>query len=240
MPWFGCSCCPTNVVRLFPALGGYIYAQQEKNVYVNLFMGSKAKMQIGSTTLNLTQSTKYPWQGAVKIKVDPAKATRFTLLIRIPGWAQGKPVPSSLYRYRDTPEEEAVRLTVNGEQTPLRLHKGYARIERTWQKGDVIELMLPMPVRRLVSNRKVVKNRGLVAVERGPILYCLEGIDNGGKALGRTLADDAKFIVKWIPDLLHGVNLLRAKQDKEELLFTPYYAWAHRGVDEMAVWVKQA
>jgi DUF1680 family protein len=239
MPWFGCSCCPTNVVRLFPALGGYIYAQQEKNVYVNLFIGSKARLQVGTTALNLAQSTKYPWNGAVKIKVDPAKVIRFALCVRIPGWAQGEPVPSSLYRYLDTPDEQAVRLTINGEETPIRLNKGYARIDRTWQKGDLVELTLPMPVRRVVSNRKVVANRGLVAVERGPVVYCLEGVDNGGRALGRTLADEAKFTVKWTPDLLHGVNVLRTRQGKEELVFVPYYAWAHRGVGEMAVWLRR-
>lgn len=96
-----------------------------------------------------------------------------------------------------------------------------------------------MPVRRMVSNRKVVENRGLVAVERGPLVYCLEGVDNGGKALGRTLVDDARFTVKWTPDLLHGVNVLRARRNKEELTFVPYYAWAHRGVGEMAVWLKR-
>ena len=240
MPWFNCSCCPTNVVRVFPALGGYIYAQQAKNVYVNLFIGSKATLQVGSTPLRIAQTTRYPWQGTVKLKVDPAQATRFTLCVRIPGWAQGRPVPSSLYRYLDGQGEQSIGLSVNGEAIAVRPNKGYARIDRTWQKGDVVELTLPLPVRRVVSNRQVVENRGLVAVERGPILYCLEGIDNDGKALQRTLRDDANFSVKWTPDLLHGVNVLRAKQGKEELTFVPYYAWAHRGVGEMAVWLKRA
>lgn len=238
MPWFGCSCCPTNVVRLFPALGGYIYAQQARNVYVNLFVNSQTELQIGSAPVKIGQTSNYPWDGAIKITLDPAQATRFTLCVRVPGWAQGKPVPSSLYRYLDAAEEQSVHLTVNGEATPLRLSKGYARIERTWQTGDVVELTLPMPVRRVVSNRKVVDTRGLVAVERGPIVYCLEGVDNDGKALGRTLAGDASFTVKWMPDLLHGVNVLRTEQGKEQLTFVPYYAWAHRGVGEMAVWLE--
>lgn len=239
MPWFGCSCCPTNVVRLFPALGGYIYAQQGKNIYVNLFVSSQTELQIGATSVAVAQTSNYPWDGVCKITLHPVHATRFTLCVRIPGWAQGKPVPSSLYRYLDSAEPQTIRLTVNGEAAPIRLKKGYACIERTWQTGDVVVLTLPMPVRRVVSNLKVVANRGLVAVERGPIVYCLEGVDNGGKALGRTLASDAIFRVKWIPDLLHGINVLRTGQGKQRLSFVPYYAWAHRGVGEMAVWLKK-
>lgn len=238
MPWFGCSCCPTNVVRVFPALGGYIYAQQEKNVYVNLFIGSKASLQVGATAVRIGQTTKYPWQGAVKIKVDPAKATRFTLCVRIPGWAQGKPVPSSLYRYLGAEEQQTVGLSVNGAALTVRLNKGYARIERTWQRGDVVELKLPLPVRRVLTNWQVVENRGRVSIERGPLVYCLEGVDNDRKASGRTLHDDAKLNVKWHPDLLHGVNVIRARHGEEVLTFIPYYAWAHRGVGEMAVWMK--
>ena len=102
---------------------------------------------------------------------------------------------------------------------------------------DAAELTLPMPVRRVVSHAKIAETKGKVAIERGPLVYCLEGIDNGGKALGQTLQDSAKFSVKWSPDLLHGVNVIRAKQGKEELTFVPYYAWAHRGVGEMAVWM---
>jgi hypothetical protein len=239
MPWFNCSCCPTNVVRVFPALGGYIYAQQARNVFVNLFMGSSATLPIGSTTLEIAQATHYPWQGTVQIKVDPEQATRFTLCVRIPGWAQGKPVPSSLYRYIEAEDEQRIGLRVNGVDLHVRPYQGYQRIERVWKKGDIVELTLPMPVRRVVSNRKVVENRGLVAVERGPLVYCLEGIDNGGKALGRVLYDDASFAVEWSPDLLHGVTVLQAQQETEKLTFVPYYAWAHRGVGEMAVWLKR-
>jgi DUF1680 family protein len=238
MPWFGCSCCPTNVVRVFPSLGGYVYAvrQGDREIYVNLFVSSKTKLDVGGTAVALAQTTNYPWDGKVKIKVDPKQAVDFTLCVRIPGWTRGKPVPSSLYRYVDD-SAEAATLSVNGEAVTVRPVKGYARIKRTWSKGDVVELTLPMPVRRVVGHSKIAATRGKVALERGPLVYCLEGIDNAGKALGQSLQDDAKISVKWQPDLLHGVNVLRAKQGKSELTFVPYYAWAHRGVGEMAVWL---
>ncbi len=246
MPWFGCSCCPTNVVRVFPSLGGYVYAlrqgagetrrQGDGEVYINLFVSSKTQVEVAGQTVALTQTTNYPWDGRVKVKIDPKQATEFTLCVRIPGWARGKPVPTSLYRYVDS-SDTAVTLSVNGETVAVRPVKGYARIKRIWSKGDVVELVLAMPVRRVVTHTKVADNRGKVALERGPLVYCLEGIDNSGKALGQSLADAAKISVKWQPALLHGVNVLRAKQGKTELTFVPYYAWAHRGIGEMAVWL---
>jgi DUF1680 family protein len=240
MPWFGCSCCPTNVVRLFPALGGYIYAQAGEEVYVNLFIASKTTFEAGGTTVNLAQETRYPWEGAVKIRVDPAQAAQFALRVRIPGWAQGVPVPSSLYHYvggQGIGGREEPQLTVNGERAALVMDKGYAVLDRVWQPGDVVELVLPLPVQQVSSHAAVEDNRGKVAIERGPLVYCLEGIDNGGKALGRTLRGAEGFDVAWRPDLLHGVNVLHTRGGGESLTLVPYYAWAHRGVGEMAVWI---
>ena len=239
MPWFGCSCCPTNVVRLFPALGGYIYAQEQQDVYVDLFITSQTTAEVGGTAVTIAQETRYPWDGSSKITVEPAAAVRFTLRVRIPGWAQGTPVPSTLYRYFES-ENPGPQLTVNGAPVEIELDKGFACIDRTWGSGDVVELNLPMPVRRVASDPGVVENRGKVAVERGPIVYCLEGIDNGGKALGRTLPDGAALTVAWQQDLLHGVNVVRAYGAGADLTFVPYYAWAHRGVGEMAVWLRQS
>ena len=119
------------------------------------------------------------------------------------------------------------------------MDKGYAVIDRTWQPGDVVELRLPMPVRRVETNPAVIENRGKVALERGPLVYCLEAIDNDGKALGCRLPDAADFTVEWRPELLHGVNVVNAHSDGDDLAFVPYYAWAHRGVGEMAVWLQK-
>lgn len=236
MPWFGCSCCPTNVVRLFPALGGYIYAQRNRDLYVNLFITSQVTSEVSATAVTLAQETRYPWEGSIRITVTPAAPVDFALRVRIPGWLQDAPVPGSLYHYLSG-AQAAPQLAVNGEPLAIQLDHGYAVIDRTWQSGDVVELQLPMPVRRVGTNPSVTENRGKVAVERGPLVYCLEAIDNGGKALGHSLPAGASFTVEWRPELLHGVNVLSARGDGADLVFVPYYAWAHRGVGEMAVWL---
>jgi DUF1680 family protein len=238
MPWFNCSCCPTNVVRLFPALGGYVYAQKGTEIYVNLFVASTAHLTVGGIDVTLSQQSRYPWDGSISIRIEPSQPVDFTLRLRIPGWAQGNPVPSALYHYQDGGQSTPPVLLVNGEPVVLDLKDGYAQIQRTWQADDEVELSLPMPVRRVVSDPQVAANAGMVAIERGPLVYCLEGIDNAGKALGRSLSNEATFNVAWQPDLLQGVNVIHAQQGDEHLAFVPYYAWAHRGVGEMSVWLR--
>jgi uncharacterized protein len=240
MPWFNCSCCPTNVVRLFPALGGYVYAQRDGDIFINLFVSSSGQLSVDGSDVQISQQSRYPWDGRVTVQVAPAQPLRFAMRIRIPGWAQGEPVPSDLYRYQDSDNMEDPSLAVNGEPVAITIEDGYAVLERTWQQGDEVALTLPMPVRRVFSHPQVVDNQGMVAVERGPLVYCLEGIDNDGKALGRSLQVSAQFSVEWQPDLLQGVNVIRASQGSETLTCIPYYAWAHRDVGEMAVWLRQA
>jgi DUF1680 family protein len=252
MPWFNCSCCPTNVVRLFPALGGYVYAQRDTDVYVNLFVSSTGHLTVAGNEVTIRQETRYPWDGNVVMQIEPAQPLRFGLRVRIPGWAQGNPVPSSLYRYQGNDESSTPTFMVNGEPVEAEIVDGYALFERDWQPGDEVSVILPMPVRRVMADAQVAANRGMVAIERGPLVYCLEGIDNAGKALGRSLSDAATFNVEWQPELLQGINLIRAHQESthqesthqesthqesEVLTFVPYYAWAHRGVGEMAVWL---
>lgn len=239
MPWFNCSCCPTNVVRLFPALGGYIYAHAIARLYVNLFVSSRATLMIGDTSVAITQETHYPWSGAVHIAIELAAPSRFTLYVRIPGWAQNFPVPSDLYRYVGTFSEEPIRLAVNGVEAEMCIEDGYAMIDREWQRGDVVDLELPLPVRRVESHPAVTAIQGQVAVERGPLVYCLEGVDNDGVALGRLLSDDAAFTLERPPGLSQDITGLRAHSTGSQLLFVPYYAWGHRGLGEMSVWVKR-
>jgi len=236
--WFNCSCCPTNVVRVFPSLGGYLYAHRADRLYVNLFMGSQTTVDFNGTPVQITQTTNYPWDGTVTLTLQPAQPTTFTLCIRIPGWAQGRPVPSDLYHYLDNTAAPIV-LTVNGQPMALTLHQGYAMLDHTWQAGDIVELTLPMPVRRVACHPAVSENVGKVALERGPLVYCAEGIDNRGQVLDVVLQDGATLETEFVPDLLHGVVVVRAVQPTGVLTFVPYYAWAHRGVGEMAVWLKR-
>lgn len=235
MPWFGCSCCPTNVVRVFPSLGGYVYAHTDDHLYVNLYVDSQATFTLADTEVQIDQQSSYPWQGDIKLNFQPQQPVNFTLCLRIPGWAQGQPVPGDLYHYADD-DGNAVELQVNGEPVTLELKQGYAQIQRTWQAGDVVELKLAMPIRRVVSHPAVQANVGKVAVGRGPLVYCVEGIDNGEHVLDAVLADDVALHAELAPDLLNGVVVIRAA----ELTLVPYYAWSHRGVGEMAVWFERA
>ena len=179
-PWFGCACCPSNVARFLPSLPGYVYAQQDDTIYVNLFVANTAEIALSAAgVVQLAQETRYPWDGAVRLRIGLARPGTFTLKVRIPGWAQGAPVPSDLYHFADR-NDEAVTLTAGGAAVALELERGYATLRRTWQPGDVVELHLPMPVRRVAAQDQVAANQGRVALQRGPLVYCLEGVDNGG------------------------------------------------------------
>jgi DUF1680 family protein len=248
-PWFGCACCPTNIVRFMPSLPGYAYAQQADNVYVNLFIAGSAEVKVGRNTVRLRQQTRYPWDGDVKIMVEPERTGQFAVCVRIPGWAQNRPVPSDLYNYPDTNQQE-VTLKVNGNPVALNIVKGYARIHRTWKKGDAIELNLPMPIRRVTAHEKIEDNRGRTAVERGPVVYCFEGADNPKGVANLVLPIDAKLQSEYHGDLLGGIVTItgrgQIRQDGKkvvkdiDVVAIPYYAWAHRGKNEMAVWIPKS
>lgn len=249
VPWFSCACCPPNVARILTSVPGYFYAASKDEVYVNLYAQGTGKMKVAGTELELAQTTEYPWQGDIKIEVKPARATAFTLALRIPGWAQNKPVPTDLYAYVEPPAG-APSLKVNGQPVDLgSLDKGYALIARTWQAGDIVELSLPMPVRRVLANEAVEADRGLVAVERGPLVYCAEWTDNDGKVANLVLPDGATLTAETRPDLLNGIVVIKGEAEamsekagrivgeKKPLTLIPYYAWANRGKGEMAVWL---
>lgn len=235
--WFNCSCCPTNVVRVFPSLGGYPYAQREDRLYVNLYMGSAAALTVQGAPVQISQQTGYPWDGAIHLTVQPERATTFTLALRIPGWAQGQPVPSDLYHYSDD-QTVAPTMLLNGEAVPLQIEKGYALLTRTWQPGDQVLLTLPMPVRRVVSHPAVAENQNKIAIERGPLVYCAEAIDNGGDLLNLVLPDHAALTATFAPAVLGGVTVITSTAPAVQLI--PYYAWAHRGSGAMTVWFNRS
>lgn len=251
-PWFGCACCPSNVARFIPAVPGYAYAHRDDQLYVNLFIAGEAKVKLADQTVTIKQETRYPWDGAVKMVVEPEKAKEtFEIRIRIPGWARNQPVASDLYRFMDKNDGQPT-LKINGQSQSLDLANGYARIRRAWEKGDVIELNLPMPVRRVVSHDKVKADVGKVALQRGPIVYCIEWPDvEDGHVANLLLADGERISSEYRDNLLSGVEVLRGKAQSfswgknrelkkgKDIVFTaiPYYAWAHRGGGEMAVWL---
>jgi len=248
-PWFGCACCPSNVARFIPSVPGFAYASKGDDVYVNLFLGGQATIATAENHVRLTQQTRYPWEGRVRIGVDPQRAGRFAVYVRIPGWARNEPVPSDLYRF-GTQRADDVTIEVNGQPQTLDVSKGYARIDRWWNPGDTVVLDLPMPIRRVLAHPNVIADRGKVALQRGPIVYCLEGPDNGGKVLDLVIPDGTELHAQFQPELLGGVVTIRGEAEtarrtldgrivpdtKRPFVAIPYYAWAHRGRGEMTVW----
>jgi DUF1680 family protein len=251
--WFDCSCCPTNVVRFLPSIPGYAYAQRGRDVFVGLFVAGRGELTLDDgVKVGLRQETRYPWDGRVRIAVEPSRAAEFALRVRVPGWAQGRPVPSDLYRYADAETAaEPVRLAVNDQPAEVQLEQGFAVLRRRWKAGDSVELTLPMPVRRVLGHDKVAATTGRVALERGPVVYCAEAVDNGGGVFNLVLPDDAKLEARDRPDLLGGVTAVRGRAiglhvtgdgravsaTEQDFVAVPYYAWAHRGEGAMAVWL---
>jgi len=248
-PWFGCACCPSNIARFIPSVPGLAYAHKDDDLYVNLFIGGQATIETETNTVKLIQQTKYPWDGKTTIRVEPQASGTFAVCVRVPGWARNEAVPSDLYTF-DQPVRQAATLKINGKRVSPTIERGFARLERQWEKGDTIELDLPMPVRRIIASDKVEADRGKVAFQRGPLVYCLEGLDNDGQVLNMVIADNAKFKTKHRSDLLNGVTVITGKarivkrtNDGDVVMagqrpFTaiPYYAWAHRGQSPMTVW----
>ena len=250
-PWFGCACCPSNICRFIPSLPGYVYAVHDKDVYVNLFMSNTSDLKVNGKSLQLAQSTEYPWNGDVRLNVTPKGKQDFTLKIRIPGWVRGEVVPSDLYTFSDG-KQLGYSIKVNGEAVESGLEKGYFSVSRQWKKGDVVEVHFDMEPRTVKANAKVEADRGRVAVERGPVVYCAEWPDNDFSVLGVLVNRKPEFTFERKPDLLHGINEIKTSAQALNydasgrltvkdvtLTLIPYYAWAHRGKGEMAVWLPQ-
>ena len=251
--WFGCACCPGNITRFVASVPGYMYANQGKDVYVNLYAQSKGNVKTANNTVQLNQTTQYPWDGLVKINVNPTKAGKFAIKLRIPGWANEQPVPTDLYKFNQKSGSK-YEVWVNGKKIPAELQNGYVALSRSWKNGDVIELKLPMPVRRIQANSQVKDDEGKLAFERGPVVYCLEGWDQGDKhVFNKYIPDNAQIDFSYQNDLLNGVVTLTGKAkeiafdaDKKivekEVPFVaiPYSTWENRGSNEMAVWIPKA
>lgn len=247
-PWFGCACCPPNIARFLPQMGQYVYATSGDKLYVNLYARSQAQVKMDDLKVSIEQETDYPWSGEIKIKVNPEKADDFSIYLRIPGWALGQPIPGDLYYFADKLETKPV-VRVNGQEVPLNLENGFLPVTRKWQSGDVIEVSLPVEPRRVLAHENVKADHGLVAVQRGPLVYCAEWPDNNGRVSNLLLPDNAELKAEFVPDLLGGLAVVRASglayyiekgkvvRKEQEIVLIPYYAWAHRGRGEMAVWI---
>jgi uncharacterized protein len=240
-PWFDCSCCPTNLARFIPSIPDYVYATGRGALFVNLFVASEATADLDGRRVELTQRTRYPWDGHVELTLRPDRPTAFDVRVRVPGWVRGRPVPSDLYRFA-AEDPGSCQLHVNGRAAAVSLQDGYATLSRTWAPGDTITLDLPMPVRRVIADERVADDRGKVALERGPLVYCAEGVDNEGSVLDLAVPDTARFEIEERPSLLGGVTVIRTDATSvaggaRRVTVVPYYAWSNRGPGPMAVWL---
>ena len=250
-PWFGVACCPGNITRFLASVPGYVYARQGDTIYVNLFAGGYADLETDQKRhVKLVQDTRYPWDGGVRITVSPDRPRAFAIKLRIPGWARTDAVPSDLYRFADA-VDAPVGLKVNGRPAALALDKGYATVDREWQRGDVIELALPMPVRRIVAHESVEADRGRVALQRGPIVYAAEWPDNPkGHVRNIVLPASAKLTSEFQSGLLNGIQIVKGRayglaydarnrvtKTEQDFVAIPYAMWANRGRGQMIVWL---
>lgn len=246
--WFGCACCPGNVTRFMASVPNYIYATQANDIYVNLYIQGEADVVTLHNKVRLNQTTTYPWEGRVDIAVTPEKEQEFALRLRIPGWVQDSPVPSNLYSYTDKTTGYTVRL--NGQEIHSKIYDGYATIVHNWKSGDTVTIDFPMKIRRIKANDKVEDDRGKLAFERGPVIFCLEGKDQPDSTVfDKFIPENSIITANYNADLLSGVVVLSGTAQKitydgsiKDIPFNaiPYSVWNNRGADLMAVWIPEA
>ncbi|CAM4051900.1 beta-L-arabinofuranosidase domain-containing protein [Cohnella lubricantis] len=242
--WFGCACCPPNVARLLASLGQYVYTSREDTVYANLYIGGEAKLELAGAQVQISQHSNYPWDGDIYFTIDTDRTAEFTLAVRIPGWCEG------------------ASISINGDDQPLTaiVVDGYAMLSREWKPGDQVQLVLPMTVERMKGHPLVRHTAGKTALQRGPIVFCLEEADNGPNLHQIYLLKDAELNTELDVSLFRGVQVIKAagvrqcsdnwgdslyrrnpkvEEIRSELKFIPYFAWANRGEGEMRVWIDE-
>ncbi len=251
--WFGTACCPSNISRLVASVGNYIYGVSGDGIWVNLFVGSETEVEAGGTKVALKMKTGYPWDGKVRIMVEPERDARFTLRLRIPSWTGNAIDQADIYRFAGGAGTGEISLSVNGVRTGGDAERGYLLIDRSWTKGDVVEYDMPMEVRKVLARDEVTADRDRAAIQRGPLVYCVEGTDNGGSAWNIVLPEDATFSTTPYDVAGERVVAIRAEMDavgptgdgtgvrvgRKTVTAIPYYCWANRGGAEMQVWLPE-
>jgi uncharacterized protein len=248
--WFGTACCPANIARLVESLGNYIYAKSSDGIWVNLFVGSNTIIPLEKGNVEVKMETNYPWDGKVSLNMDPVKKTSFGLHIRIPGWASGTAVPGNLYTFTGN-ENNLLVLTLNGKSIPYKNENGYAVIVREWKKGDKVEWTMPMNTRKIVSREDLKQDKDRIALQRGPIVYCVEGADNNGKAWNilfpenttvttvnyKILDEPVIALQANVPVITTGADNASLQTEVKKVTAIPYYTWCNRGSNQMQVWL---
>ena len=251
-PWFGCACCPSNLCRFLSSFSGYIYAQKDENIYVNLYVANDAELNMGKTDIMISQRGQMPWENNMTINVNPASAKKFTVNLRIPGWARNEASPgNSLYRFNKNIDDQT-QIYINGKKLDYKItNKGYVEISRKWKKGDKISISFPMEIREVMCNPLAKANIGKVAIQRGPIVYCAEGIDqeHPQDVMQAVVENIDHMHIIYDSNLGSGMNRIvgnvkRASRTLDKgielhdmkINMIPYHAWANRGLTPMRVW----
>jgi len=248
--WFGTACCPANIARLVASLGDYIYNKSNDGIWINLYVSSQTKLAISKTNISIEQKSNYPWEGNITVNVNPDKKSTFSLMLRIPGWANDVPVPGDLYKFNQS-SSATITIKVNGKDVAFTMDKGYAVIHREWKKGDVVSLELPMEVKEVVAKASVKADEDRFALQRGPLVYCVEGADNEGKAWNIIVPEKTTYQTTFEPSLLNGITIIQAtvpvvnistdgmsiNTESKTITAIPYYSWCNRGSNPMQVWL---
>jgi len=249
--WFGTACCPANIARLVASLGDYIYAKNANGIWVNLFVGSETKQMIGKNDVTLKQQTNYPWDGKVKLNVDPLKKGKFKVYVRIPGWSRAQPVPGDTYFANFSVIQSLLPIKINGKDASYEMENGYMVIDREWKKGDIVEFELNMNPHLVTARKEIKQDENRVAIERGPLVYCVEGADNNGKAWNIIIPENTSFtpadqkvqdekvvaLQASVPVVSVNADGISIKTETKTITAIPYYTWANRGKNEMQVWL---
>lgn len=247
-PWFGTACCPSNLARLIPQIPGMIYAHDDHNVFVTFFAGSSVNIPLAKGDVQIVQETNYPFEGNIEFHISPSQNQQFSLHLRIPTWAQNQIVPGELYHYK-APGNKEIEILVNDQKIHYEIKNGFAIIDRIWTKDDLVTLKFEMAPKVNIAIDSIEADRGRIAISRGPLIYCVEGIDHKVEAQSvGLLADIDDFDVEQFQDgVLRGIPMIKTQgwinsgniSEPSEIKLVPYYAWNNRGNSSMAVWIKR-
>ena len=216
--WYGCACCPSQLSRFLPSIGNYIYASSDDALWVNLYIGNTGQIRIGETDILLTQETDYPWDGSVKLTISTSQPLEKEIRLRIPNWCK------------------TYDLSINGKRINVSEEKGYAVI-KDWKSQDVIALDMDMPVEIVAADPHVKENFGKRAIQRGPLVYCMEEIDNPVYFDQIQLSPSTTFQTAFVSDILNGIKTIKTNGRAQSATFIPYYAWDNRKAGKMRVWI---
>jgi len=252
--WFGTACCPANIARLVTSVGNYIYGKSRDAIWVNLFVGSHSSMKIGNTNVAVKMQTNYPWEGKVSLYINPEKKINCKLFVRIPGWSSTEPIPGSLYPLMGlSNKKREPGILINGEVKTVVIENGYAIIEREWKKGDLIEFDIPMYIQKIKARDEVKANINRIAIQRGPLVYCVEAADNNEgvwniifpsttiftETKAKILDEPVVILQATVPSAFSNSNGNGIEMKDRKITVIPYYCWANRGPNDMQVWLPE-